>query len=86
MNYKELNNGKLKVLIDTRKYKETILWGSKLLDEKLPASFMKILINTWRAIKTCSTAIKREKHGGEGRGLNPVFTLEMYPKLDHQEE
>ena len=56
-----MKNGKLKALMDTRKYKDAILWGAKVLDAKLPISFYEDIDNYLKSYK--KVAVQTQKHG-----------------------
>ena len=60
MDNKTLKNGKLKSLMDIRKYKDAILWGAGVVDEKLPTSFYEDIDKYLKSYKKLAVQAKKD--------------------------
>ena len=70
---KKKANGKLKTHVDLRKFKDAILWGAEIANERLPLPFYKEMGTFLNAYKR-ETAKAKKKGGVEDKSADPIST------------
>ena len=79
MENKLLKDGKLKSLMDIRKYKDAVMWGAGVADEKLPTSFYESTEKYLKSYK--KLAVQARKDGNMAERASDPITFSLYASL-----